>query len=108
MLFKDFHEIKVDPDRADAGDLKDKLLPLLVKMAYKNMVSDRDAHERKHGPKSKDEDAYNFEFTEDKLKELLEELVDHLCGSLKNLSKSEIETALKDAEKDMKFPLEED
>jgi hypothetical protein len=94
MLFKDFHEIKVDPDRDDSRDIADKLLPLAVKMAYTQLYHDRETHERKYGPSSEDEDAYNFEFTADALSDLTEELLNHLAEKLKDISTEDIKTAI--------------
>lgn len=106
MLFSDFHEIKVDPDRDDLHDIQDKLLPVIVKMAYKNLFSDKEKHERKHGPKSTDEDAYNFEFTESALAEEVEAMLNALGNKLKELNSSDIKSTIKAVSKDFKDPLE--
>ena len=105
MLFKDFHEIKVDPDRDDVRDITDKLLPLAVKMAYTQLYHDRKKHEQKYGEASDDEDAYNFEFTADALGELTEELLGHLADRLKEVSSSDVNAAIA-AEKSFAIPLE--
>ncbi len=106
MLFKDFHDIKVDPDRDDLHDIKDKLLPVLVKMAYTNLYHDRTKHEGKYGPASDDEDAYNFEFTEDNLGEKTEDLLNALAEKLKELSSSEINHVIAASAKDFPVPLD--
>ena len=106
MLFKDFHEIKVDPDRDDSHDIKDKLLPVIVKMAYTNLYHDRTKHEGKYGAASDDEDAYNFDFTEDALSDMTEELLDDLAEKLKNISSSDIKSTIMASIKDFPAPLD--
>jgi len=106
MLFKDFHEIKVDPDRDDTHDIKDKLLPVIVKMAYTNLYHDRTKHEGKYGAASDDEDAYNFEFTEDALGEETEGILDNLAEKLKEISSSDINAAIVASAKDFPVPLD--
>lgn len=106
MLFSDFHEIKVDPDRADTFDLMDRLMPLIVKMAYKNLFSDKEKHEKKYGTKSTDEDAYNFEFTEAALAEEVDAVLNDLGSKLKTVSDSNIKAVIKAVSKDFKDPLE--
>ena len=108
MLFQDFYEFKIDPDRADTADLIDRLLPLIVKMAYTNLYHDREKHEKKYGPKSSDEDAYNFDFNEEKLVELVEELTDDLSGKLRTLKTADVKETIKAVEKEFKVPLEKD
>lgn len=106
MLFKDFHEIKVDPDRDDVRDITDKLLPLAVKMAYTQLYHDRKKHEQKYGEASDDdEDAYNFEFTADALSDLTEELLGHLADRIKEVSSSDINAAI--AAEKFVIPLED-
>ena len=106
MLFNEYHSIRIDPDRDDLYDVADKLLPAFVKMAYKNLVSDKERHEAKHGEKSSDEDAYNFEFTEDALLNEFETLTSLFAEKLKNLSSKEIKDLIKLSSKDFKEPLE--
>ena len=107
MLFSELHNVKIDPDRADVGDLMDKLLPLLVKIAYKNLHSEKEQHERKHGPKSDDEDAYNFDFSVDALVEKVDELSDQLADELKYLKTAEVKDTIKALSKDLKEPLKD-
>jgi hypothetical protein len=106
ILFDDFHEIKVDPDRIDTFDLFDHLKPLIVKMAYKNLHSDKESHERKHGPRSDDEDAYNFEFTESALADEVEAIMNDLAGKLKTVSSKDVKAAIQAVSKEFKEPLE--
>lgn len=106
LLFKDFHEIKVDPDRDDVFDIKDKLLPVIVKMAYTNLFHARKKHEQKYGEASDDEDAYNFEFTEDALNEETEEVLNILAEKLKEISSSDIKSVISASLKDFPMPLE--
>jgi hypothetical protein len=106
MLFKDFHEIKVDPDRDDIYDIKNKLLPLLVKMAYKNLTLDKEKHEKKYGPSTDEEEAFNFEFTEDALMEVTDDLVSDLIEKLTVMSNSDIKDAISASSKDFPTPLE--
>ena len=106
MLFDDFHVIKLDPDRADTFDVFDQLKPLIVKMAYKNLHSDKEKHERKYGPKSDDEDAYNFEFTEEALAEEVESIMSDLAGKLNTISSKDVKSAIQAVSKEFKEPLE--
>lgn len=106
MLFDDFYEIKLDPDRADTHDVMDRLTPLIVKMAYKNLHSDKEKHERKYGPKSDDEDAYNFDFSEDALADEVENVMNDLAGKLRNVSTKDIKAAIQAVSKEFKEPLE--
>lgn len=105
MLFKDFHEIKVDPDRDDLHDIENKLLPVLVKMAYTNLYHDRKKHEGKYGPPSDDEDSYNFEFTEDALSEMTTEMLDQLADRLKEVTTGDIKSTITASLKDFPEPL---
>lgn len=106
MLFKDFHEIKIDPDRDDIHDIKNKLLPVLVKMAYKNLTLDREKHQKKYGPSSDEEDAFNFEFTQDALAEATDDLVSDLIEKLTEMSNSDVIDAITTSLKDFPVPLE--
>lgn len=107
MLFSDFHEFKVDPDRADSYDLVDRLLPLIVKMAYKELYDDREKHEKKYGPKSDDEDSYNFEFTAEALGDKTDDLISTFTDKLKSVNSKEIQDTIKAVSKEFKEPLEE-
>ena len=95
MLFKDLDNVNIDPDRDDVGDLKDKLLPVIIKMAYKNLHSSKEAHEKKHGSASDDEDAYNFDFTEAALEEEVETVLGQLAGELKEFPSADLRDAIK-------------
>lgn len=106
MLFPDFHNIKLDPDRSDLHDVTNQLLPLIVKMAYKDLWVDKEQHERKYGPKSDDEDAYNFEFTHDALIDKVEDLLSVLAERFKDIRLADIKDEIKRAEKDFRDKLE--
>lgn len=106
MLFPDFHEIKLDPDRSDLHDITNQLMPLIVKMAYKDLWIDKEKHEQKYGPKSDDEDAYNFEFTHDALVEKVEAMLSNLAERLKDVRTADIKEEIKRSEKDFEDKLE--
>lgn len=106
MLFPDFHNIKLDPDRSDLHDITEQLMPLIVKMAYKDLWIAKEQHERKYGPKSDDEDAYNFEFTHDALADKVEDLLSALAERLKDVRSADIKDEIKRAEKDFEDKLE--
>jgi hypothetical protein len=106
MLFPDFHEIKLDPDRSDLHDITNQLMPLIVKMAYKDLWIDKEKHEQKYGPKSDDEDAYNFEFTESALVDKVEDMLSALAERLKDIRMADIKEEIKRSEKDFQDKLE--
>ena len=108
ILFPDYHEIKVDPDRDGPSDLADDILPAIVKIAYKYLTEDRDKHEQKYGQKSDEEDAYNFEFTEDHLAEIADDIAVELAGRLKTLTRREIKLVIDSVKKDFQVPLDKD
>lgn len=95
--FKDFHlqrlaeskhvdEIRLDPERDDSFDVVDKLMPFLIKQAYYYLNDKRNKHERVHGDPSDDEDAYNFDFSEDALRDELDDVITHLKNRFADLS----------------------
>lgn len=106
MLFKDFDNIKIDPDRDDATDLTDKLLPVIVKMAYKNLHSDREKHEKKYGASSEDEDAYNFDFSASALSDEVESLITHITDRLRALPTADIKSAIDKSSSHFPIPLD--
>lgn len=107
MLFSDFDTIKIDADRDDLYDIKDKLLPILAKMAYKNLWHDKEAHEKKYGEKSDDEDAYNFDFSESALSDEIERVTELMAEKLKEVSSSDIKSLIKSIEKEFQEKLDE-
>lgn len=78
MNFDDFDTIKVDPDRDDVYDLAEKIIPTIARLAYTNLMADKERHEKKYGPASDDEDAYNFQFDKSALVEEMEKVIDQL------------------------------
>lgn len=106
MLFPEFHNIKLDPDRSDLHDITNQLMPLLVKMAYKDLWLEKQKHEQKHGPKSNDEDAYNFEFTEEALADKVDDLLSALAERLKDTRVADIKEEIQRSAKDFEDKLE--
>ena len=106
MLFKDFDNIKIDPDRDDASDLTDKLLPVIIKMAYKNLHSDREKHEKKYGAASDEDDSYNFDFTASALSDEIDDLIGHFTDRLKSLSTADVKQAIDRSASHFPIPLD--
>lgn len=107
QAFDDVDVIKIDPDRDDAYDIASKLLPTLTKIAYTYLLHDRKTHERKHGSRSDDEDAYNFSFTKEELKNRLEELVKHVGDKLTDQADKDFDATFQSVSKDFKDKVEE-
>jgi len=105
FLFSDFHYIKLDPDRSGLHDVVKQLMPLIIKMAYKDLWNDKQEHEQKYGPESNDEDAYNFEFTEDALVDKVEDLLLSLAELLSEVHSADIRAEIKRASSDFKYEL---
>lgn len=105
-LFKDSLDIQFDPDSDGLYDIKKKLLPLMVMLAYKSMYLEKQRHEQKHGPSSKDEDAYNFEFTATELLTETESLLSDLADGLKEIRSAEITSTIKSLQSKFAVPLE--
>jgi hypothetical protein len=106
MLFKDFDDVKIDPDRDDTTDLANKLLPAIIKMAYKNLYSDREKHERKYGAASDEEDAYNFDFTSSALEDEVDDVISHFVDRLKGLNMTDLKDAIDKSASHFPVPLE--
>lgn len=66
--------ITLDPN-GDMYEAIESVMTYIVKSAYEEMVYDRKKHEQKYGPRSDDEDAYNFEFTEAALEDRIDSFV---------------------------------
>lgn len=81
-VFPDVDVIKLDPDRADAYDVVQALMPTLVRMAYVYLTDDKVKYERTHT----DEEDTPFEFSKDALDEQLENLIDNITKRLEDLS----------------------
>lgn len=90
--FDDVEEITLDPDRTDLYDVVNLLAPFLVKYAYVGLQFKRHQHERRHGPRSDEEDAYNFDdFTRAGLKDELEDVITHLKKRLDDLTSKRLD-----------------
>ena len=70
--------IKLDPDRADAYDVVQALMPTLIRIAYVNMAHDKERYDRTHT----DEEDDPFEFTIDELEDRLDDLVKNIRDRL--------------------------
>lgn len=81
-VFPDVDVIKLDPDRADAFDVVQALMPTLVRMAYVYLSDDKVKYERAHT----DEEDTPFEFTKDALDEQLEKLIENICNRFEDFS----------------------
>lgn len=86
MNFDDFDIIKIDPDRDDVHDVADKIIPTIARLAYTNLMADKQKHEKKYGAKSDDEDAYNFQFDKSALEEEMEKIIELLSARLGSTS----------------------
>lgn len=104
--FKEKDTIVIDPDRDDSHDIVNKLMPTLIRMAYTHLVIDQVSHEKRHGPKSDDEDAYNFEFTKSELRDRISTLIDHVREKLDDITDSELDEDISRMEHEFKTPLE--
>ena len=100
--FDDVDVIKIDPDRDGPHEIVERLMPVLAKVAYTYLMGDKSKHERTHGPKSDEEDAYNFDFTKGALRDNLEELIGHVCNRMKDMSQRELDAVIEAAAKDFK------
>jgi hypothetical protein len=99
-LFAEVDTIKIDPDRDAVNDVVDNLLPTIVKLAYVNLYREKEAHEKKFGEPSTDEDAYNFSsFNTSGLIDEIDTVKDLMKEKLSNISDSEF----KDIIKQLKF-----
>lgn len=106
-LFKSEDIIKIDPDRADLVDIKDEILPIIIKLAYKQLVSDKAKFEKKFGEYDEnDPDSLKFEFTIEELNDITETLLLNFKEKLVDISSSDIKKIIKNLSIDFKFPLE--
>ena len=100
--------IKIDPDRDDYRGIVDKLMPTLVRMAYTHLVADKTAHEKRHGPKSDEEFAYNFKFTRHELATRVEKLIESVCSDLQEIGHNDMISYIAQVSKQFKTPLEKE
>jgi len=103
-VFPDVDVIKLDPDRADAYDVVQSLMPTLVRMSYVYLVEDKIKYERTH----KDEEDTPFEFTEDALEERLDDLIKHIRNRLDDESSHDKKAAIDRLKGEFKEKLEEE
>jgi hypothetical protein len=106
-VFPDVDKLELDPDRMDAHDVARALLPTMIRMAYVHLLEDKKTHERRHGPKSDDEDAYNFDLSKDALFERFEDLQNALADRIKELDEEDFNVAVKQLSREFTEPLEE-
>jgi len=102
-IFPDVDVIKLDPDRADAHDIVQALMPTLVRMAYVYLSEDKVKYERTHN----DPDDTPFEFTEDALEEHLDLLIENITKRLDDQSSHDKKAAIDHIAKEFKAPLTE-
>jgi len=100
-LFNDVDVIRLDPDRADATDVVSALMPTIVRIAYTNLIHERNKYERTHT----DEEDDKFEFTVEALDEKVEELVDHIRDRL-DMSRHDRESYINRLKDEFKEKLE--
>lgn len=88
-MFSDVDVIKLDPDRIDAYDIVQALMPTLVRTAYVILCHDKEKYERTHNPKASEDDEDGddpFPFTADELEERLDDIVGHIKNRLDDMS----------------------
>jgi hypothetical protein len=81
-VFPDVDVIKLDPDRADAYDVVQSIIPTLIRIAYTNLVNDKQKYERTHT----DKEDISFEFTKGALEEEVDKLIKHITNRFDDLS----------------------
>lgn len=85
--FPDIDVIKLDPDRIDAYDMIQALMPTLVRTAYVWLMHDKEKYERTATPASDDDDGDPaFDFSMDALEERLDDLVSAIKNRLDDMS----------------------
>jgi len=104
-LFDAPDELKIDVDQDGPYDLAHALLPVLVKMAYVNLHALKRQHEKKHGPRSDEPDAFNFSFTHSALEEEVHVLIDDLREKLNESSSTDVRSAIASVAKSFKDPI---
>ena len=85
-FFPDIDRIEIDPDKVFASDVVDSILPTLLKIAYKNLMLEKQSHDRKFGVDSD----YQFRIDENALIEQFEDVAGEVVGILNTLKESKI------------------
>lgn len=107
MFFKDYDELKLDPDRDDVYDLAHKLLPFIIKTSYADLAKAKEQHDRKYGHTADEEDAYLYtDFNEDGLVQEVESFITSLTRRFAELSHNDIKDAIKAEAAKFPIPLE--
>jgi hypothetical protein len=102
-VFPDVDVIKIDPDRADPYDVVSALMPTLVRMAYVTLSEDQVKYKRTHtDPEDK------FEFTEDALEDLLDDLIKNVRNRLDDQSAHDKKAYIDRLKGEFKNKLEEE
>lgn len=105
-VFKDQHVIKLDPDRTDVWDVAREIMPVLVKLAYKEHIAERDKHNKQRhvaDPRdADDEDDPEYEFTTEALVSLVDEYVSAMKKRLNDISDDDIRSYIEGVSHD--FP----
>ena len=97
-VFRDTDIIEIDPDSTDVVDLVHKLMPSLVKIAFKQMHTEREIHRTKYGHEDDDDDDQDFpyeNFDSEGLKEKLQSLIYDLSEEFTNMSNATMESSIK-------------
>ena len=81
-FFPDIDVLKIDPDRADAYDIVQTLMPTLVRIAYVNLMEKKIKYDRTH----KDKDDEPFVFNNDALEDELDDLIKFVRNRMDDLS----------------------
>jgi hypothetical protein len=74
-VFPDVDVLKIDPDRADAYDIVQALMPTMVRIAYTHLMHDHTKFKREHEHDDPEEENQKFDFNVDGLEERLDDLV---------------------------------
>jgi len=102
-LFPEVDVIKIDPDRADVYDIVQSIMPTMVRIAYTNLVNDKEKYERTHT----DEEDIPFEFTKDALEEEVDNLIKHITNRMDDLSSHDKSAYIDRIKSEFKEKLEE-
>lgn len=112
MKFKQFmnegllFSYKTNATVNDNKDVVENLLPVIIQLAYRDLSNAKTAHEKKYGARSTDEDAYNFNFTEDALIEEIDFVIEDLTERLRGLSLNALQRAIKQVSNEFAEPLQ--
>lgn len=106
MDYFDIDKLQFDPDRTDVYDITSKLLPLLIRMGYVQLMHDKSKHDSFNWD-PKDEGYEEFKFTTDELVDRVDNTVYHLRERLSDISTSDIIDAINLMKSEFKVPLKD-